>query len=297
MEDNTGVAKQTPKQYLNNPTIIKKFEDILGDKNKATAFRTSVLQVVASNEMLAKADPSTIYHAAITAATMELPINNNLGFAYIIPFYNNKKKTTEAQFMIGYKGFLQLAQRSGQFKTISASPIYEGQLISQNPLTGFEFDFSVKPQGKPIGYASYFSLLNGFEKTMYSTVEELDKHAKKFSQTYKKGFGLWKDDFESMAQKTVLKLLISKFAPLSIEMQKATEVDQSVINDPEGNDISYPDNTTIDITQEEKQSDRMLKLIENAKTLKELETYEKDLKTEEEKTAFIDRGNQFLNAE
>ena len=145
-----------------------------------------------------------------------------------------------AQFQIGYKGLIQLALRSGQFKNISVCEIYEGQIVSENPLKGYEFDFSKKTSEKVIGYAAYFGLLNGFEKTEYMSKEKAEIHGKKYSQTYKKGFGQWADDFDGMAKKTVLKLTLSKYAPLSVEMQRAIEFDQAVSND--GLFTSYIDN-------------------------------------------------------
>lgn len=235
MSNTTQTPDKYPvKTFFGQEAVRKKFDELLG--KRSSAFMTSVLQIVSSNSMLQNCDPQSIFNSACVAATLDLPINNALGFAYIIPFGK------AAQFQLGYKGFVQLAQRSGQFQTISATPIYEGQLIEQDPLRGFRFDFSVEKTGSPIGYAAYFRLLNGFEKTLYMTSEELRQHGLKFSQTYKKGFGLWKDDFESMAQKTVLKLLLSKFAPLSVEMQTATIVDQAVVNDLDTLDVSYADN-------------------------------------------------------
>lgn len=233
---NLEVKQQNPiKAFFEGQQVKSKFQELLG--SKAQGFITSVLQVCFSNDLLKDAEPQSVYQAAAIAATLDLPINNNLGFAYIVPYKG------KAQFQLGYKGFIQLSQRSGQFKTISASPIYEGQLIEENPLKGFVFDFSQKTSDKVIGFAAYFSLINGFEKTLYMTVEELNKHGVKYSQTARKGFGLWKDDFNAMAQKTVLKLLLSKFAPLSIEMQKATLADQSVIKDAETMDVEYIDNS------------------------------------------------------
>lgn len=230
------------KNFFEGDAIQKKFRELLG--SRAQGFITSVLQVIASNTLLQKADPVSVYQAAAVAATLDLPINNNLGFAYIVPFKTKQPDGSYkdvAQFQMGYKGFVQLAQRSGQFKTISAAPIYEGQLIEENPLTGYVFDFKQKKSDKIIGYAAYFALINGFEKVAYMTREELDKHGKKFSQTYKKGFGLWKDDFDSMASKTVLKLVLAKFAPLSIEMQKAVISDQALIKDSDRDDVEYID--------------------------------------------------------
>lgn len=248
----------TTKDFFARADVRQKFEEMLG--KRAPQFITSVLQIAASNDLLAKADPVSIYNSAALAATLDLPLNNNLGFAYIVPYktkFQNESngqwvEKTVAQFQMGYKGFVQLAQRSGQFKTISATAIYEGQLIEMNPLTGFIFDFTKKTSEKVIGYAGYFSLINGFEKTMYMPIEEVEKHGKKYSQTYKKGFGLWKDDFDSMATKTVLKLLLSKFAPLSVEMQKAVLVDQAIIKDDKANEIEYVDHIEVVEAIEEK---------------------------------------------
>jgi recombination protein RecT len=259
----------TAKSLFDMDKTKQKFTELLG--KKAQGFITSVLQIVSSNDLLSKADPISIYQSAVLAATLDLPLNNSLGFAYIIPFNQRQKDgsyKSVAQFQIGYKGFIQLAQRSGQFKTISATPIFEGQLIEENPLTGFVFDFKQKKSNVVIGYAAYFSLVNGFEKTLFMSLDQVKAHGTKFSQTFKKGFGLWKDDFDSMAIKTVLKLLLSKFAPLSIEMQKAVIADQSVINNAETEDVTYVDNeeTVID-----KEAERVTIMINQASSLTDLD--------------------------
>lgn len=271
---NTGLVLSV-KGLLSQDNVRDKFTELLG--KKAPGFITSVLQCIASNELLAKAEPHSVYHAAMVAATLDLPLNNALGFAYIVP-YNAKQKDgsykTIAQFQAGYKSFIQLAQRSGQFKTISAAPIFEGQLIESNPLTGYKFDFTKKISEKVIGYAAFFQLLNGFEKTLYMTIDELKKHGKSYSQTFKKGFGLWETNFESMAIKTVIKLLLSKFAPLSIEMQRIVVTNQGMINDVEATDITYPDNEEETLSPEEKKQqaehERLKSLIESAKSFDEL---------------------------
>lgn len=257
----------TVKTFFEADNVKKKFADLLG--KKAQGFITSVLQVVNSNDLLIKATPESVYNAAATAATLELPINNNLGFAYILP-YNQKQKDgtfkTVAQFQLGYKGFIQLAQRSGQFKTISATPIYEGQLVGENPLTGFEFDFTKKKSDVVIGYAAYFALLNGFEKTLYMPIENIKAHANKYSQTAKKGYGLWKDSFDDMAIKTVIKLLLAKFAPLSIEMQKAVIYDQAVIED--NGEVTYVDHEVVNI---DKEAERAVLLLNDCQTVEDVE--------------------------
>ena len=233
--------KHNAKDFFSKPMVQEKLKELVG-KN-APAFATSVLQIVNSNSMLVNADPQTIFSAACMAATLNLPINNNLGFAYIVPFKNNKENKIEAQFQLGYKGYIQLAQRSGQFSRIAATPVYEGQLISENPLLGYEFDWSVKPNGNPIGYVAFFKLINGFTAELYMSKEEVMKHANKYSQTAKKGYGVWKDQFEAMALKTVLKLLLSKQAPLSIDMQKAQMADQAIIRDVEKDEFDYIDHS------------------------------------------------------
>lgn len=220
------------REFFQQGSVQAKFKEMLG--KRATQFITSVMQVASSNSLLAKATPQSIYGAAVTAAVLDLPIQNNLGFAYIVPFGG------QAAFMIGYKGIVQLALRSGQFKNISVTEIYEGQIVSENPLKGYEFDFTKKDSDKIIGYAAYFSLINGFEKTEYMSKEKLEAHGKKYSQTYKRGGGLWRDDFDAMSKKTILKLTLSKYAPLSVEMQKAITFDQAVTTD--GETVDYPDN-------------------------------------------------------
>lgn len=252
---------KSAKLFFQDEKVKSKFTELLG--KRSSAFLTSVLQIVASNDLLQKADPASIYHAAMVAATLDLPINNSLGFAYIVPYKD------KAQFQLGYKGYIQLALRSGQFNRISVTEVYEGQVKEANPLTGFVFDWSNKISDKVIGYAAYFRLINGYEASHYMTVEQVLSHAKKYSQTFKKGYGVWADDRDSMAKKTVLKLLLSKFAPLSIEMQKAVTVDQAVINDENAEDVSYVDNTeeTID-----KSLERAELLIRDCTSLEELES-------------------------
>ena len=223
------------KDFFQREDVVQKFQELLG--KRASSFLTSVLSVVSQSELLAKADPKTVYMAALTSATLDLPINQNLGFAYIVPYKG------QAQFQMGYKGFIQLALRSGQFLTISASPVYEGQLIEENPLTGYVFDRKAKKSEVVIGYASYFKLLNWFEKTFYMTKAEIERHANNYSAQFKKSqSGLWKDKFDEMATKTVIKLLLSKFAPLSVEMQKAVIADQGVLQDENFDEVDYPDN-------------------------------------------------------
>jgi recombination protein RecT len=269
---NTNGHHHPIKSLVESPEIQAKFKTVL--KERSGAYLASVVQIAMSSEQLRKADPVTIINAAMTAATLNLPINNSLGFAYILPYQAKQQDgsyKTVAQFQLGYKAFIQLAQRSGQFKTISAAAVYEGQIKSENPLEGFEFDWSNKLSDNVVGYAAYFKLINGFEKTLYMTVEQLKAHGLKYSKTASKNYGLWTTDFDAMAQKTVIKLLLSKYAPLSVDMQTAAISDQSVINNPETLDVTYIDNDEVkQVSQEEKESERLSNLINNAKSAEEL---------------------------
>ena len=236
------VKPKTLRELFNNPIIKTKIEQLVG-KNSAT-FATSVMQIANSNTMLKTADPTSIFNAACMAATLNLPLQNGLGFAYIVPFKNNKERKVEAQFQIGYKGFIQLAQRSGQFKRLVALPVYKKQLIKKDFINGFEFDWEQEPEKdeNPIGYYAYFKLVNDFSAELYMSHDDIVKHAQRYSQTFKKGFGVWHDNFEAMALKTVIKLLLSKQAPLSVEMQQAVLADQSVVKDVENQEFNYTDN-------------------------------------------------------
>ena len=224
------------KDFFSKPIMQQKLIELLG-KN-AQSFATSVLQVVNSNDMLKNADPQTVFSAACMAATLNLPINNNLGFAYIVPFRNNKANRTEAQFQLGYKGFIQLAQRSGQFKRINACATYSDD-TEQTVYERLTSLLPKKPTGQITGYIAYFQLLNGYEAHLAMSIEQLTDHSQKYKKNKKKGFGVWKDNFDAMAQKTVIKLLLSKQAPLSIDTPLATAVqaDQAVIHDVDGEQV------------------------------------------------------------
>ncbi len=212
----------------------KHLENVLGEKR--LSFVSNITSLVSNNLALQECEPLTILYAGIRATVLDLPLDSNLGFAYVIPFKNTKKGITEAQFQIGFKGFKQLAIRTGQFRTIHATDVRDGEIAENNRLTGeIKFDFikddKERLKKKVIGYVSYFELLNGFKSTFYMSAAEVENHGKRYSQTYKRGFGMWKDDFDNMALKTVTKLNLSKNAPLSVEIQTATKSDQAVITE------------------------------------------------------------------
>lgn len=238
------VSKLGFKTLMSQPAMKKKFNDILHEK--LDAFMGSLLTLVGGDDYLSKAEPMTIIASALKAATMDLPIDKNLGYAYIVPF-NRKEKVgkdwithNEAQFILGYKGYIQLAQRSGQYKALNAIEIYEGQLIEWNPLTEeFQFDYNAKQSDRVIGYVGFFELLNGFKKTVYWTKQEVEahriKHAKGFDKT--KLTGAWKEHYDAMAIKTVLRNMLAKWGILSVEMQNAVTSDERVFRFYENNDL------------------------------------------------------------
>jgi len=263
------------KTFFESPAIKNKFAELMG--KRAPQFITSVLQIANSNALLKNADPISIFNAAATAATLDLPLNNNLGFAYIVPYNEKQKDGTYrqvAQFQMGYKGFIQLAQRSGQFECISVCKAYQGDTDEDIEQRLFGIIPAAPKSDIVLGYVSGFKLINGFKKTLYITTTDLKKHGERFSQTFKKGFGLWKDDFDSMASKTVLKLLLSKFAPLSVEMQRAVITDQAIVKDFETEDVQYIDNEPE--MQVDKAIERYRLLIEDCKSAAELSKLEKD---------------------
>lgn len=261
----TGIQKVS--HFLNSESIKNKFSELLG--KRAPGFLSSVLAVCNQNELLKNATTESIYSAALMAATLDLPINSNLGFAYIVPYRDNKTGITSAQFQMGYKGFKQLAIRSGQFANLHAKEVYEGQRVEDNSFLGYHFDWSSKKSDKIIGYASHFLLLSGFSSAFYMSVEELTAHGTKYSQTFKKGYGLWKDDFHKMCIKTVNKLhLNAGEAPLSIDMQKAIISDQSVLD--ENLDVKYVDNE-VEVIEIDHELDRAKQLFETCKTQVEID--------------------------
>ncbi|MEB3752515.1 recombinase RecT [Geobacillus sp. FSL W8-0032] len=211
---------QTLKGLLASPTLKKRFEEIL-DK-RAPQFMTSIVNLYSSEKTLQKCDPMSVISSAMVAATLDLPVDKNLGYAWIVPYGN------QAQFQLGYKGYIQLALRTGQYRAINVIEVYEGQLKKWNPLTEeLELDFEAKVSDKVIGYAGFFELINGFRKTVYWTKEQIEAHRKRFS---KSDFG-WKNDYDAMAKKTVLKAMLSKWGILSIEMQNAFIEDEKEVRE------------------------------------------------------------------
>lgn len=256
---------------LNSDAVQQKFEKLLG--KRAPQFISSVLQTVNNNKLLSKADPATVLNAAATAASLDLPINQSLGRAWIVPFKG------QAQFQIGYKGFVELAQRSGKYRAINAIAVYANQYKGFNSLTEeIDGDFSVDGAGEVVGYAAYFELLNGFKKTVFWSRAKVEQHARRFSKSFSNG--PWKTDFDAMAKKTVLKHTLSNWGVLSVEMQTAHQADQAVI--PEEGAYQYADNVIdVEANNAEEETARVVKFLEKVETIEDLEVLEETLSGEE----------------
>ncbi len=219
--------------HFSNPKVSDFLNQQLGERKGE--FVSNVIALSESNTALNECEPGSLMKCAMNATALNLPLNKNLGYAYVIPYKNHKTGATEPQFQIGYKGFIQLAIRSGQYKTINAVEVREGE-IKRNKFTG-EIDFiKENDEGKVVGYLGYIKMLNGFEQSLYMTVAQCEAHANKYSKSYAKWkTGLWKDDFDAMSKKTVMKLLLNRYGILSTEIQKAIITDQQV-------DGKYSDN-------------------------------------------------------
>lgn len=244
----TGLAKfNATIQADKTQTYLRK---VMG--KKAESFITSVTSLVANNTLLQDCDPLTVMYSATKATALGLPFDPNLGLAYCIPYENRRKGVKEAQFQLGYKGMVQLALRSGQFKRLNVTDVRDGEFGGIDLLTGdIRLNYVGDRDDKPVvGYVAYFQLVNGFEKALYWTKAQCERHGKRYSQTYAsrtdyvRNSSKWTTDFDAMAKKTVLKQLLSKYAPMSVEMQMGVQADQAVIHvDDEGNEtLDYVDN-------------------------------------------------------
>ena len=230
-------VNQVMASILDGQGIRKRFDELLG--KRSPQFISSIVSLVNSDATMQQAfyeAPMTVIQSALKAATFDLPIDQNLGYAYIVPFKNSKKtengsftKVTEATFILGWKGMHQLALRTGAYKTINVMDIREGELKKYNRLTEeieivFEDDEDKRDKLPVIGYVGYYKLVNGAEKTIYMSVKQIEKHEEKFRKGAYQGKG-WRDDWDSMARKTVYRKLIGKWGVMSIDYQsKGTDI-------------------------------------------------------------------------
>ena len=236
------VAKTEPKKlgiagYLAQEAVKQNVANVVGSKD-TQAFISSIVSAVQANPGLSECTNASLLSAALLGHSLNLPPSPQLGKMYFVPYKSSKTGVTEAQFMLSYKGYLELAMRSGQYRKIHVTDIREGELKSYDPIEDeyvFEpiTDIAKRSEAPIIGYYGYFILSNGFKKALYWSKEKLEAHAKKYSAAYRKGWdsSLWKTDFDAMAQKTIIRQLISKHGVMSIEMQKGFENDYGVIRE------------------------------------------------------------------
>ena len=220
----------------------------LGDPKRANGFITAITSAVATNPALTECDPGTILSAGLLGETLQLSPSPQLGQYYLVPFNDRKLGRKVAQFQLGYKGYIQLAIRSGQYKKLNAMAIKEGELIKYDPLNEeievqLIEDEAEREAAPTIGYYAMFEYLNGFRKVIYWSREKMEAHAMEYSQGYraKKGYTFWEKSFDDMAIKTMLRHLISRWGIMSIDFQKAYEADMGVMHTP-GGSIDYVDN-------------------------------------------------------
>lgn len=255
--------------YLTSDAVKSQINKVIGGAN-GDRFVSSIISAVQANASLKDCTSPSIVSAALLGYSLKLSPSPQLGQYYLVPFYNRKKGLSEAQFNLGYKGYIQLALRSGQYKKLNVLAIKEGELINYNPLdeeieVKLIDDEEERENAKTIGYYAMFEYLNGFKKTMYWSKAKMESHALKYSQGYKakKGYTFWEKDFDSMAYKTMLRQLISKWGIMSIDMQSALDSDMGVIKEDGTVDYvenvteeSVEDNVVADTTTEEVKEDK-----------------------------------------
>jgi recombination protein RecT len=240
---------------LQSNAIKNLINNTLGDPKRASNFIANVSSVVAVNPDLQACDPFTVITGALVGESLNLSLSPQLGHCYLVPF-KDKNRGMVATFQIGYKGYIQLAMRSGQYRKINVLSIKEGELIKYDPLNeeievNLIEDDDVRETKATVGYYAMFEYLNGFRKTMYWSVKKMKSHAKKYSSGYRNDLNkgtdwtFWSRDFDGMAFKTMLRQLLSKWGIMSVEMQKAFESDMAVIR--EDNKPEYVDNDNSDL--------------------------------------------------
>lgn len=241
---------------IQSDTYKNLINQTLGDKDRATRFIASISSAVATNQDLQQCDAGTILSAALLGESLNLSPSPQLGQYYLVPFNDSKRGCKVAQFQLGYKGYIQLAIRSGQYKKLNVLAIKKGELIKYDPLNeeievNLIEDEEERENAETVGYYAMFEYTNGFRKSIYWSKSKMEKHALKYSAGYKakKGYTFWEKDFDGMAYKTMLRQLISKWGIMSIDMQQAVEKDMVTIN-TDGT-YEYVDNEEVVVPQEE----------------------------------------------
>ena len=241
-------GKQTLSAYLSQDAVKNKINEVIGGKN-GQRFISAIVSATTTNPALQECSNGSILSAAMLGESLKLSPSPQLGQYYLVPFNNTKKGCKEAQFQLGYKGYIQLAIRSGQYKKLNVVAIKEGELIKFDPLNeeievNLIQDEEEREKAPTIGYYAMFEYVNGFRKAIYWSKAKMEAHALKYSQGYKakKGYTFWEKDFDGMAFKTMLRQLISKWGIMSIDMQTAMDSDMGVIRDDGSVDyVDYAD--------------------------------------------------------
>ena len=248
--------------YLTQDAVKEQINKVVGGKN-GEKFVTAIVSAVNTNPALAECTNTSILSGALLGHSLNLSPSPQLGQYYLVPFKNNKAGVTEAQFQLGYKGYIQLAIRSGQYKKLNVLAIKEGELRSFDPLNE-EIDVKLiedeeeREQAKTIGYYAMFEYVNGFRKAIYWSKTKMEAHALKYSKGYqaKKGYTFWEKDFDGMAYKTMLRQLISKWGIMSIDMMSAIDADMAVIHEDGTKDyVDTEDIVDVPQPQEEPKAD------------------------------------------
>ena len=224
--------------YLTQDAVKQQINNIVGGKN-GTRFITSIVSAVQTNPALQECTNQSILSAALLGETLNLSPSPQLSYFYMVPFNDTKRGCKVAQFQIGYKGLIQLAIRSGQYKKINVLSLKQGELEYFDPLNEeikvklMVDDWDAREKAETIGYYAMFELTNGFQKAMYWSKEQMENHALTYSQGYKakKGYTFWEKAFDRMAEKTMLKQLLSRWGIMSTELMQAIDADETVINE------------------------------------------------------------------
>lgn len=223
-------------KYLDAETVKARFAAVVGDKN-AGAYISSIMTTVANSEALQKCTPNSIYISAVRAASLRLSTDPSLGQAYLVPFKG------AATLVVGYKGLYDMAVRTGKYRYINVGPIYEGQAVEENQITGFHSILGHRTGDKIIGWIGAFEMFSGFGKTFYMTVEEIHEHAKEYSASYKTPGGVWQKETKKMERKTVMRLMIRRYGyldPADMQALDEAESDPNII-DGESEHIYIPE--------------------------------------------------------
>lgn len=228
----TSGRKPTFSMMISTEGYQRMISSALKDEQRRNRFIASITSAVAVNPDLQECTPQTILSGALLGESLNLSPSPQLGQYYLVPFKNNRKGVTEAQFCLGYKGYIQLALRSGYYKKLNVLSIKEGELVRFDPLNE-EIEVKMiedereREAAKTAGYYAFFEYMNGFRKALYWSRDKMEAHALRFSKGYaaKKGYTFWEKDFDAMAYKTMLRQLISKWGVMSTEMQDAVAQD------------------------------------------------------------------------